>query len=265
MSDPAALVAEAVRIVVDAGSLLLTLNPTRIVSNTAGKGLLLEADLAIDTFIVAALAESFPEHAVVTEERANHASAARSVWILDPICGTLNYARGIPYYAIGLSHWDAGEPRVAVVYNPVSGELFRAVAGEGAWLGQERLHVSSVARLEGSVVCFNTNMSSPVGQRQAGQLFECLRPPRTERLRLTESANLDLAYVAAARYDAYVHPTDNVWDVAAGCLLVREAGGRISRFAGRPVFTLDGLGVVASNPLVFDELISAVRPVMAAE
>ena len=248
--------AEAARIVLDAGALLRTLDPHRVVSDAPGKGLLLEADLEVDRFVVAELGGRFPDHLVVTEERSGAVSPTGSMWILDPVCGTFNFARGIPYYAIGLSYWRDGEAQAAAIHNPASGELFTATRGGGAWLGDSRLSVSRTSRLGDAVICFNSNMSSPAGREQGRELFDRLCPPRTARLRLTESANLDLAFVAAGRYDGYVHPTDNIWDVAAGFLLVSEAGGRVSRYPA-PEFTLTGEGVIASNDALFDSLRSA--------
>lgn len=228
-----------------------------LVSDTPEKGPLVKGDLAAHALVRERIAEKFPAHALISEE-----SDAREflphTWVCDPICGTYNYLRGIPYFAVSVSYLLDGEIQLAAVYNPASRELFHAVKGEGSYLNGKRIQASAVMNLSDAVVDFNVNFSS-VSERALGKrLFTFLSPPTTARLRLTESANLDLAYVACGRYDAYLHPSDKIWDKTAGKLLVEEAGGYVTDFGEKDHFTLLGEGVIAANGALLRPLKEAV-------
>lgn len=232
-----------------------------LVSDTAEKGPLAKGDINAHRLVEAALREKFPEHTLFSEE-GKQVEIAPHTWICDPICGTYNFLRGTPYFAFSLCYLYERVTRFAIIYNPISDEFFHAIKGEGSFLNGERIHVSPVRELRHAVVDFNVNFSAPNEQHMGVQLFSLLCPPATARLRLTESANLDLAYVACGRYDAYIHPSDKVWDKTAGKLIIEEAGGEVVDFSADRMFTLAARGAIATNGLLTSELLSSLTTVL---
>ena len=232
-----------------------------ILSDSIEKGMLTTGDLKSHEMIYERIKERFPDHTFFSEE-GERKQILHHTWICDPICGTYNYIRGIPYFAIGLSYLLDGRIRFSIVYNPVSRELFHAVKGEGSYLNDLKIRVSSVSKLSEGLVGFNVNFYSSFDQERGKNLFSLLCPPIVARLRLNESANLDLAYVACGRYDAYLHPSDKTWDKTAGKLLVEEAGGKVFDFSKEDCFTLLGNGVIATNGELMAPLKVAVSEIL---
>lgn len=235
-------------------------NGRSVLSETVTRGPLTIGDLKLHELIQRKIKERFPDHTFFSEE-GERKQILHHTWICDPICGTYNYIRGIPYFAIGLSYLLDGRIRFSIVYNPVSRELFHAVKGEGSYLNDLKIRVSSVTKLSEGLVDFNVNFYSSFDQERGKKLFSLLCPPIVARLRLTESANLSLAYVACGRYDAYLHPSDKIWDKTAGKLLVEEAGGKVLDFSKVDRFTLLGKGVLAANGTLMKPLKIAISEI----
>jgi myo-inositol-1(or 4)-monophosphatase len=210
--------------------------------------LVTDADLASQRTIFEYLGRRFPSHAFLGEEDAARqgrpGNDAPPTWIVDPIDGTTNYVHGCPLYCVSIGLQVAGELVVGVVLDPSRQEMFRAAQGLGAWLGDRRLRTSQAARLEEALLA--TGFPADVrGQERTLDWWRYFSL-RTRSLRRTGSTALNLAYVAAGRFDGYWAFDNHVWDVAGAVVLVREAGGVITNVDGTPFdpYTPDGL---ASN------------------
>lgn len=204
-----------------------------------------DADRASEALIVGAIRERFPEHAIVAEEGGAAAGDGRYQWLIDPLDGTMNYLHGLPIYSVSLALLHLGELQLGVVYDPSRGELFAAERGGGARCNGRALRVSAVAQLERALI--STGFAYDRATRPDNNLAEHDRLLlRAQDVRRTGSAALDLCYVAAGRLDAHWELGLKPWDTAAGALIVREAGGQVTDWAGRP-WPVGEPRIVASN------------------
>lgn len=217
------------------------------------KGILTKADLESDEYIREQIDLHYPDHNILSEELDEKSLNADHTWIVDPLDGTTNFLKGNPVFSVSIALAFRNQPIVGVVYNPYNNELFFAEAGQGAYLNSHPIHVSNVDRLGRAIVCLGANFSDPAGQRRGLDLLQRYAPPASFRLRVNESSALSLCYVAAGRFDAFVDPDVNPWDVAAGGLLVKEAGGAIDDFAKQP-WDPFAHGILASNGKFHEEL-----------
>jgi myo-inositol-1(or 4)-monophosphatase len=216
-----------------------------------------EVDRLAEAEIIRELRRAFPEHAILAEESGGMGQA-RFTWVIDPLDGTSNYLHGIPHVCVSIAQLDRGEPVHGVVFDPLRDELFTASRGGGAFLNDKRIRVSQRASLDGALLA----TGFPFRQRQ--HLPAHLEMVRTvlaeaEDIRRAGSAALDLAYVAAGRLDAFWEIGLKPWDIAAGALMVREAGGRCTDFRGEGGF-IDGGNVIAANLKVGEALLKAITP-----
>ncbi|MEY2892477.1 MAG: hypothetical protein RJA98_2385 [Pseudomonadota bacterium] len=250
------------QLAVDAGRLAHT---TFGASPTASKGrhdVVTEMDLAVERFIRDAIAARFPDDTVIGEEAggASHGRAGERVWIIDPIDGTANYARGIAHYCVSIGLLENGVPVMGALHDPSHERLYFATRGGGAWLNGERLQVSPIAEMGAATVeCgWSTRRSTADYLAMVGRVMHtgCA-------MRRAGSGALGLADVAAGRIEAYAEMHINAWDCAAGILLVHEAGGHTNDF-----FADDGLAhgnaLVATNHALAQPLadVLAVAPLM---
>jgi myo-inositol-1(or 4)-monophosphatase len=227
-------------------------------SKSASIDLVTEVDRACEALIVAAIRDAFPADAILAEEGGiGAAPGAEFCWIIDPLDGTTNFAHGFPRFcvSIGIERRDARV--VAVVYDPLLDECFEAVRGAGAWLGERRLSVSRETELGRGL--FATGFPYDVHASDDDNLEAFARVVKSARgIRRDGSAALDLCYVAAGRIDGYWERKLHAWDVAAGILLVEEAGGRVSDEQGGPV-DRSGRELVATNGPLHASLLEKVR------
>jgi myo-inositol-1(or 4)-monophosphatase len=222
--------------------------------------LVTEADVASQRTIREYLGQRFPDHGFLGEEdpspQARPGPDAPPTWIVDPIDGTTNYVHDCPLYCVSIGLQVAGDLVVGVVLDPSRQELFRASQGQGAWLGERRLRTSRAARLEEALLA----TGFPADLRGQERTLDWWRyfSLRTRSLRRTGSTALNLAYVAAGRFDGYWAFDNHVWDVAGAVVLVHEAGGVVSNVDGSPFdpYTPDGL---ASNGPLHPVLLEALR------
>ncbi|MGC2330329.1 MAG: inositol monophosphatase family protein [Candidatus Acidiferrales bacterium] len=211
-----------------------------------------ESDRRSEEIIVARLQEHFPGHAIIAEEGGGAAAAgAKYCWHVDPLDGTTNFAHGYPCFAVSIGLSEDGEPIAGVVFNPVSDEFFTALRGEGAYLNEQRIHVSTIEKLATSLVA--TGFPTHQRKRSANINYYWEFTLRSHGVRRDGSAALDLCSVACGRFDAFWEFRLNSWDTAAGVLLVREAGGIVTAIDGGP-YQLGGPGLLASNGLIHEEM-----------
>ncbi|HYV35096.1 MAG TPA: inositol monophosphatase family protein, partial [Gemmataceae bacterium] len=226
--------------------------------------LVTDADLASQKAIYEHLHKRFPDHAFLGEEDAKQSARpgpdAPPTWIVDPIDGTTNYVHDCPMYCISIGLQVAGELVVGVVHDPTRPEMFAAAKGQGAWLNDKRIKVSLAANLGEALLAtgFPPDMQ---GQEKALAWWRHFSL-RTRSLRRTGSTALNLAYIAAGRFDGYFAFDNHVWDVAGGTVLVQEAGGMITNVDGTVYdpYTPDAL---ASNGPLHAELLDQFRQPLA--
>ncbi|RMH93602.1 inositol monophosphatase [Lysobacter pythonis] len=200
-----------------------------------------EVDAQAEEAAIRELRRAAPDYAILGEE-GGQLGKGRNVWVIDPLDGTSNYLRGLPHYCVSIALVENGEPVHGVIFDPLRNELFTASKGSGAVLNDRRIRVAERKTLEGALVATGFH---PRERQRTGAQLECARQLMTqaEDLRRTGSAALDLAYTACGRLDAYFEAGVKPWDIAAGILLVREAGGKVSDFKGAPTAPVDARGI----------------------
>jgi myo-inositol-1(or 4)-monophosphatase len=227
------------------------------------------ADRTVEKLIRTRLGEVFPDHGIYGEEGTRERLDQEFRWYVDPLDGTTNFAHGFPQFCVsmGLEHRSPGQPTdkdgqivAAVIYDPMRDEIYEAELGRGATLNAKPLHVSTTPHLAEALVA--TGFPSRKRHQSPNIHFYHEFTLRSHGVRRAGSAALDLAYVAAGRLEAFWEFNLNPWDTAAGVLLVTEAGGRLSDFAGGP-FELESREVLASNGLIHDELVGMFQDLFA--
>jgi len=216
--------------------------------------LVTEADRAAEEAIVAVIRGTSPRHDILAEEADHGRCASSHRWIIDPLDGTTNYAHGFPWFAVSIALEVEGEVRLGVVYNPFHRELFWAEKGEGAYLNDIQLRVSPTPRLDQSLVATGFPYDRKTSRVNNYDHFVSFQQS-AQACRRAGAASLDLAYAAAGRLDGYWEMKLKPWDVAAGQLLVHEAGGRVSDFDGAR-FDIYGAECLASNGRIHAEMLT---------
>jgi len=258
MSELQPFVDEAVRLAKLAGDELLRHRSDKVAVESKGarRELVTNADRAAEHIVVGGLQQAFPEHAVLAEEgvlttQGEPSSASPWLWIVDPLDGTTNYVHELPFYCVAIALAHHGDPVVGVVHAPALGETFVASRGGGATRTMpdgtvRQLRVTGTEAFADALLAtgFSYNRNEPGRDDNSGNLARIL--PHCRDLRRLGSAELDLCLVAAGNYDGYWERYLQPYDVAAGSVLVREAGGRITDFGGGDDW-LFGDSVIASN------------------
>ncbi|OGU15505.1 MAG: inositol monophosphatase [Geobacteraceae bacterium GWC2_53_11] len=227
------------------------------------KDLVTEVDKESERLIVGHLLSCFPDHDIVAEENVYAVKGSRFRWVIDPVDGTTNYAHGFPWFCASIGLEMDGELVAGVIYNPVYDELFTATKGEGAFLNGVRLSVSARSPLKNTLL--GTGFPYDCATDPANNFASFMAFQKSARgIRRAGAAALDLAYVAAGRLDGFWELKLKPWDVAAGVLLVREAGGTVTTFDGSPYDIFNGR-IVASNGLIHDEMVAKLAEAASGE
>ena len=235
----------ATEIAREAGALLATYFERRVGYELKGEfDLVTEADRASERLVVERLRTYFPTHSIVAEEGGNHSGTSEYRWYVDPLDGTTNFAHGFPAFNVTLGLEHAGEIIAGVVHDPIRQETFTAERGGGAYLNNRRIHVSATQGLADSLA--STGFPSRKRHTNVNIHFYYQLAMASHGVRRTGAAAIDLAYVAAGRLDFFWEFGLKPWDMAAGSLLVQEAGGRVSDMKG------DRLTVATSDHLLAD-------------
>lgn len=216
--------------------------------------LVTQIDEASEQYIVNALSEAFPEYGFIGEELGNQQEDAAFKWIIDPIDGTVNFAHRIPLCCISIALSYKGTTLLGAVYNPMMNELFYAQKGEGAYLNGKAIKVSQKEDVRQALVVTGFPYSAPEGDLQPIDLFNKVYHSGLPIRRLGAAA-LDLCWVACGRFDAFWEMNLKAWDVAAGYLIVTEAGGRVSNFLNQEASIWEG-ETLATNNRVHEGMLS---------
>jgi myo-inositol-1(or 4)-monophosphatase len=219
-----------------------------------------EVDQAAEQAIIEILLQAYPGHGILAEEsgRAHGARDSDYVWIIDPLDGTTNFIHGFPVYAVSIALAFKGQVQQAVVYDPTRNDLFYASKGRGAFLNDKRLRVSKRTRMQDCLVGTGFPFRKGDNFKRYVQMFEAVMQ-NCAGLRRPGAAALDLCYVAAGYYDGFFETGLNAWDIAAGSLMITEAGGLIGNFTGEADF-LYQREVVAGNPKIYGQLVQILAP-----
>jgi myo-inositol-1(or 4)-monophosphatase len=221
--------------------------------------LVTQADRASEAFILSRLQALFPDHAILSEERGgvNSGGGSTPLWVVDPLDGTTNFAHGLPIWSVSIACLVGGRVLAGVVHDPSRGECFTAARGLGARLNGGEIRIANETRLGDALLV--TGFPYDVRNASADNLDHFARFIKTSRgVRRLGSAAIDLAYVACGRFDGFWEMKLNAWDIAAGSLLVEEAGGTLCDFEGGP-FDPFGVEVVAANELLAREMVETLR------
>ena len=246
----------------EAGRLLLTYFDRRIGFEYKGDAdLVTAADRASEKLIVEKLRQLYPSHEIVGEEGTrDNTGRSEYRWFVDPLDGTTNFAHGFPVFCVSIGLEHKGRLIAGVLYDPTRDELFTAEFGKGAQLNGKAIHVSSTARLSESIL--GTGFPSHKRHKNPNIHFYHQLTLRSHGIRRAGSAALDLANVACGRYDGFWEFNLNPWDTSAGVVIVREAGGLVTKFDGSD-FQIDSREVLASNRLLHEELKENFREIFA--
>ncbi len=223
-----------------------------------------EVDIAAEKDIVYQLQKAYPEHAILGEETGLTGSEdAAYRWVIDPLDGTTNFARGIPHYAVSIACLHKGKLEHAVIVDPVRREEFTASRGRGAALNGRRIRVSKRTSLNGALLGTGIPFKGHCDDRLEAyaKSLEILAG-QCAGIRRAGAASLDLAYVAAGRLDGFWEIGLEQWDIAAGALLVREAGGLVADVDASDNYLVSG-NIVCGNPKCFKAVLQATRPLLA--
>lgn len=227
------------------------------ISYKAGRSnIVTDVDVLAEKKIMALLQKEYPGFGIMTEESPDIATDSPCTWIIDPIDGTRNYAYGIPHFCVSLALAQNEDVLLGLIYDPVRDELFRAEKGKGAFLNDSPIAVSRMASLQAAVVGFDLGYDADLGKEMlevASALW-----PGVQTVRVMGSAALGLAYVACGRHDLYFHLSLYPWDLAAGILIVAEAGGMITQLDGKPA-GIHSKTVIATNKAIHKDFMQRAR------
>ncbi|ALV07294.1 inositol monophosphatase family protein [Roseateles depolymerans] len=219
-----------------------------------------EVDQAAEAAIIDILLQAYPEHGILAEEsgRAHGARHSEYQWIIDPLDGTTNFIHGFPVYCVSIALAHRNVVQQAVVYDPTRNDLFYATKGRGAFLNDRRLRVSRRTRMSDALIGTGFPFRRGDNFKRYMKMFEEIMT-QCAGVRRPGAAALDLCYVAAGYYDAFFETGLNPWDVAAGSLIVTEAGGLVGNFTGEPDFLFQR-EIIAGSPKIYGQVVQTLAP-----
>jgi len=248
----------AINLARDAGNLLKEkFNSKHEVHYKGEINLVTEADKMSEDLIIAAINSSFPDHGILSEESPAQNSSAKLRWIIDPLDGTTNYAHGYPVFCVSIALENEGVIVLGVIYDPLREDMFVAERGKGAYLNGKKLKVSPTATLSRSLLATGFPYDIRMSKDNNLNYFN-LMAVEAQAIRRAGAAALDIAYLAAGRFDGFWELKLMPWDVAAGCLMVEESGGVISDMSGGQ-WDISSPNVLVSNGLIHEQMISVFK------
>ncbi|MCK5237670.1 MAG: inositol monophosphatase [Deltaproteobacteria bacterium] len=248
----------AVKVAKEAGELLRQgLSKTREIEYKGEVDLVTDMDRRAEELICGALMKAFPTHGIISEEGHNEKITNKTKWIVDPLDGTTNYAHGFPFFCVSIALEFEGELEVGVVYDPMRDELFTAERGKGAKLNGVSISVSSTDELTRSLLATGFPYDIRTSAENNITNFSNFAV-RAQAIRRAGAAALDLCYLASSRFDGFWELKLKPWDLAAGVLILKEAGGRVSDLAGNEFSIYDG-DVLASNGAIHGQMMEVLK------
>ena len=215
--------------------------------------LVTEIDRKSEDLLVNRIKSTFPDHSIVAEESGFHDGDDGHRWFIDPVDGTSNYAKGMPFFCVSIGYSFQGQMRLAAAYDPIRDESFYSEKGQGAWLNGKRIHVTCTEKPIDSMLV--TGFPYDIHQKE-NNLDNFRRLSfQVQTVRRLGSAVLDQAYVAAGRIDGYWEVGVSAWDIAAGSLLIEEAGGLVTTLKGDPNYFKPPFDMLAANPMLHPKLL----------
>ncbi len=242
---------ETIKIIKEAGNLILKEASGKKVYFKREKDPVTSVDLAVEEFLKERLLKLLPEVAFLGEE-GEKGEVSSSQWIVDPVDGTVNFMRSFPHYSISLALKLEGKIRLGVIYDPIRKEIFHGVEGEGVWLNREEIKVSPLSSLSQALLA--TGFSPRLEIQKRNLLYFEKFMEKSQALRRTGCASLDLAYVACGRLEGFWEIGLNPWDMAAGSLLVKLAGGKVTDLEGKNEYLEKG-EILATNGKIHEEML----------
>jgi len=248
----------AIQAVKEAGNVIMAHFPgeKRISYKEGRSNIVTDVDILSEEKITTLLQYEYPDFSIMTEESADIAGDSPYTWIIDPIDGTRNYAYGIPHFCVALALARDDELILGIVYDPVRGELFRAEKGNGAFLNDSPISVSTKTSLKESLIGFDLGYDADIGQEILGMASALW--PEVVSVRVMGSAALALAYTACSRLDLYIHLYLYPWDLASGMLLIEEAGGMVTGLDGQRA-DIHSSTVIATNREIHQDFMKRIR------
>lgn len=259
MTDPMMLRTSAESFAREAGAILRSGYGTVHAPEKKGRiDLVTEFDKRSEALLLERIRTRFPDHAILAEESGAHAGAqdARVRWICDPLDGTTNFAHNYPFFCVSVGVEVEGAMAAGAVYDPVRDEMFSAARGHGATRNGEPIHISPIERLEDALLVTGFPYDVREFPERHLPLFQDFLL-RAQGVRRDGSAALNLCYVAMGRFDGMWEGNLSAWDIAAGSLIVQEAGGVITGYAGEPL-RLDGRRIATANPALHARLLEVI-------
>ncbi len=226
----------------------------RITQKSMNADLVTEVDKKVQDIVIGVLSGEFPDIPIVAEEKENKKEA--TAFYVDPLDGTLNFAHGFPVFSVSIGYWENNEPKVGVVYNPISHEMYWAVDGEGAYLNNMKISVSSTSSLKNALLATGW----PYNRESIALVVEYVKNAlnSAQEVRSLGSAALECCYVARGALDGYWEWGLCPWDLAAGVVILKEAGATVTGIEGDE-FSLDRGDIVCANPHIHEELLSMLK------
>jgi myo-inositol-1(or 4)-monophosphatase len=221
--------------------------------------LVTEMDHRSEQFLVDEIRRHFPDHQVITEEAGILSGLDNHTWYIDPLDGTVNYAHGVPIYVVSVAYAENGRVIYGVVYDPMQSECFRAARGEGAWLNESLLHVSTPHSLDQSLLV--TGFPYDIRTHPENNLDHYVNFSLcSQGVRRFGSAALDLGYIAAGRVDGFWEIRLKPWDVAAGGLIAEEAGAKVTTIYGDRDYIVPPCSILAASPIIHAQMLDVLNP-----
>ncbi len=209
--------------------------------------LVTETDHTSEDLLIGHIRQEFPEHSIITEESGKLAGLSNQRWFVDPLDGTVNYSHGMPFFAVSIAYAENGQVQLGVIFNPIHNECFSAERGKGAWLNGAPIHVKDPPDLLHSLLV--TGFPYDMWENPDNNLDNFIALSRlSQGVRRMGSAALDLCYVAAGWLDGYWEIRIKPWDIAAGALIVEEAGGVVTKLNGEANYMQPPYDILASAP-----------------
>ena len=248
----------AVNLAQEAGALLMKKIAQSLEIHYKGDiNLVTEADKMSENLIVAAIRQNFPDHGILSEESPAILDGSSFRWIIDPLDGTTNYAHGYPVFCVSMALEKEGEIILGVIYDPTRQDTFVAERGEGAYLNGKKLAVSATPDLNRSLLA--TGFPYDIRESKDNNLnYFAAMAKEVQAIRRAGAAALDIAYIAAGRFDGFWELKLQPWDMAAGCLLVEEAGGKITDIMGSP-WNMLSPNILVSNGRIHEPMIAVFK------